>query len=187
MLPAESLARELGRQPARRIAARRDFAGVAAEGREIVCGDAALDVNVAAAARLASIGGLEFLCGVPGTIGGALRMNAGAYGREIEDLLVSAEAAAGDDRERRARSPYRGHGRRTDRGLFACREPMGARSGGRVHRADLDVGGSGRGSWSRAHALGEVDRCRAAASRADAGLVGVDRRSVNRASTVLGI
>ena len=38
------------------------------------------------------MGMLEFLCGVPGTIGGALRMNAGAYGRELENVLVEAEA-----------------------------------------------------------------------------------------------
>ena len=76
----------------------RDFAGIRAEGREIVCGAAALDVNVAKAARLTSLGGLEFLRGVPGTMGGALRMNAGAYGREIEDVLVSAEAMDLDGR-----------------------------------------------------------------------------------------
>lgn len=70
----------------------RGFAGIAAEDCDIVCGAAALDINVATAARLAGIGGLEFLSGVPGTIGGGLRMNAGAYGREIKDVLVSAEA-----------------------------------------------------------------------------------------------
>jgi UDP-N-acetylmuramate dehydrogenase len=52
----------------------------------------ALDVAVAREGRDRSIGGLEFLSGIPGTIGGALRMNAGAYGREISDVLVSAEA-----------------------------------------------------------------------------------------------
>ncbi|MFQ5774241.1 MAG: UDP-N-acetylmuramate dehydrogenase [Kiloniellaceae bacterium] len=71
----------------------RGFADIAIEGREVACGAAALDVNVATAARLAAVGGLEFLCGVPGTIGGALRMNAGAYGKEIKDVLVEAEAA----------------------------------------------------------------------------------------------
>src|SRR5262249_5230350 len=40
----------------------------------------------------AGIAGLEFLCGVPGTIGGALRMNAGAYGDEVKDVLVWAKA-----------------------------------------------------------------------------------------------
>lgn len=79
----------------------RDFAGVeVAEaeggGREILCGAGALDVNVAQAAARAGVGGLEFLVGVPGTIGGALRMNAGSYGREIKDVLVWAEALAPD-------------------------------------------------------------------------------------------
>jgi len=70
----------------------RGFAGIAAEGTRVMAGAAALDVNVALTARDASVAGLEFLRGVPGTIGGALRMNAGAYGREIVDVLVSAEA-----------------------------------------------------------------------------------------------
>ena len=70
----------------------RAFAEIAADGAEIACGAGALDLNVATAARMARIGGLEFLAGVPGTIGGALRMNAGAYGREIKDVLVRAEA-----------------------------------------------------------------------------------------------
>ncbi len=71
----------------------RDFAGVEAAGHRVKAGAAALDVNVALAARDAAIGGLEFLCGVPGTIGGALRMNAGAYGREMVDVTVAAEVA----------------------------------------------------------------------------------------------
>ena len=70
----------------------RGFAEIEPGGTEIVCGASALDRNVAIAAKLAGIGGLEFLCGVPGTIGGALRMNAGAYGTEIKDVLLWAEA-----------------------------------------------------------------------------------------------
>ncbi len=70
----------------------RAFANIAVEGRNIVCGAACLDLNVATAAKNAGIAGLEFLCGVPGTIGGALRMNAGAYGRETKDILVEAQA-----------------------------------------------------------------------------------------------
>ncbi|MFA7276477.1 MAG: UDP-N-acetylmuramate dehydrogenase [Pseudobdellovibrionaceae bacterium] len=53
-------------------------------------GSAALDVNAAEFAATAGIAGLEFLCGIPGSIGGALMMNAGAYGREIKDVLVEA-------------------------------------------------------------------------------------------------
>ena len=71
----------------------RDFAQTLAEGSEMTCGAAALDLNVAKAAQLAGIGALEFLCGVPGTLGGALRMNAGAYGRETKDVVLWAEAA----------------------------------------------------------------------------------------------
>jgi UDP-N-acetylmuramate dehydrogenase len=71
----------------------RAFAEIDAEENDVTCGAAALDLNVARVAQSAGIGGLEFLCGVPGTIGGALRMNAGAYGTEIKDVLVSAEAA----------------------------------------------------------------------------------------------
>jgi UDP-N-acetylmuramate dehydrogenase len=55
-------------------------------------GAAALDANVARAAADAGIGGLEFLRGIPGTIGGALRMNAGCYGREMRDILIEARA-----------------------------------------------------------------------------------------------
>lgn len=69
----------------------RAFAGVTREGDRLRCGAAALDLNVAEAARRESLSGLEFLCGVPGTIGGALRMNAGAYGSEIKDILVEAK------------------------------------------------------------------------------------------------
>ena len=55
-------------------------------------GAAALDANVARSAADAGLGGLEFLRGIPGTIGGALRMNAGCYGRELKDVFVEARA-----------------------------------------------------------------------------------------------
>lgn len=79
------------------------FAGVAADPETgmVKAGAAALDVNVAEAARRASLAGLEFLSGIPGTVGGALRMNAGAYGREIADVLVTAHTL---DRAGNARS-----------------------------------------------------------------------------------
>lgn len=70
----------------------RGFADIAAAGETVTAGAAALDLNVAKVACDAGLGGLEFLSGIPGTIGGALRMNAGAYGREIRDVLVSATA-----------------------------------------------------------------------------------------------
>ena len=68
------------------------FAEIEPTGEQICVGAAALDVNVALAAQLAGIAGLEFLTGIPGTLGGALRMNAGCYGREIKDVLVSCRA-----------------------------------------------------------------------------------------------
>src|SRR6266496_4007069 len=51
---------------------------------------AALDKRVAETAAAANIGGVEFLFGIPGTIGGALRMNAGANGSETKDVLIEA-------------------------------------------------------------------------------------------------
>ncbi len=71
----------------------RGFAGVKVdEGHRIRAGTAALDVRVARFALEQSIDALTFLRGIPGTIGGALRMNAGAYGGEIKDILVEARA-----------------------------------------------------------------------------------------------
>src|SRR5579863_8919768 len=60
--------------------------------RRVRAGAAALDGAVARAACDAGTGGLEFLRGVPGTVGGALRMNAGCYGREVKDIFVEAIA-----------------------------------------------------------------------------------------------
>jgi UDP-N-acetylmuramate dehydrogenase len=68
------------------------FSTIAVDGLTIRCGAGAVDANVATAARDAGIAGMEFLTGIPGTIGGALRMNAGAYQREIKDIFVSATA-----------------------------------------------------------------------------------------------
>lgn len=68
----------------------RQFAGVSAEGARITAGAAALDAAVARAAAKAGIAGLEFYAGIPGAIGGALTMNAGCYGAETKDVLVSA-------------------------------------------------------------------------------------------------
>ena len=70
----------------------RGFTGISVEGHEIVAGAGALDLNVALTARDHALAGLEFLSGIPGTIGGALRMNAGAYEGDLAQVLVSAEA-----------------------------------------------------------------------------------------------
>lgn len=64
-----------------------DFAHVSTDGATLRAGAAALDVKVAKAAAYAGIAGLEFYAGIPGTIGGALRMNAGCYGGETKDIL----------------------------------------------------------------------------------------------------
>lgn len=68
------------------------FGRVTVEGTRLRVGAAALDASVARTAADAGIAGLEFLRGVPGTIGGALRMNAGCYGRELKDVFVEATA-----------------------------------------------------------------------------------------------
>ncbi len=63
------------------------FSYIKVEGAMITAGAGALDLNVARAAQASGVAGLEFLCGIPGTIGGGLRMNAGAYGREFKDIV----------------------------------------------------------------------------------------------------
>lgn len=68
----------------------RPFAGITTEGETITAGAGALDAMVAKASAKAGIAGLEFYAGIPGTIGGALVMNAGCYGSETKDVLVSA-------------------------------------------------------------------------------------------------
>lgn len=70
----------------------RGFVEIEADGDEITAGAGALDVNVAQTAQMHGIAGLEFLRGIPGTVGGGLRMNAGAYGTEFKDVLLWAEA-----------------------------------------------------------------------------------------------
>lgn len=61
---------------------------------QVRAGTAALDMAVARTAMEAGIAGLEFFRGIPGTIGGALRMNGGAYEKETKDVLVSANGVA---------------------------------------------------------------------------------------------
>lgn len=68
------------------------FGKIEIDGTRVVAGAAALDAMVAKRAAAAGVGGLEFYRGIPGTIGGALRMNAGAYGTETKDRLVWADA-----------------------------------------------------------------------------------------------
>jgi UDP-N-acetylmuramate dehydrogenase len=68
----------------------RGFSEVSVEGTHIRAGTAMPDVRVARAAQEAGLAGLAFLRGIPGAIGGALRMNGGAYGRETKDVLIEA-------------------------------------------------------------------------------------------------
>ncbi|MEM6847420.1 MAG: UDP-N-acetylmuramate dehydrogenase [Pseudomonadota bacterium] len=75
------------------------FSSVSTEGLTLTAGAGLLDAKAARAAADAGIAGLSFLRGVPGAIGGALTMNAGAYGGEVKDCLVSARAI---DRQGRA-------------------------------------------------------------------------------------
>src|ERR1700748_3121673 len=74
----------------------RGFGEASAEGDLVSAGTAALDKRVAETAAAANIGGLEFYFGIPGSIGGALRMNAGANGGETKDVLGEAK---GDPRK----------------------------------------------------------------------------------------
>jgi UDP-N-acetylmuramate dehydrogenase len=79
----------------------RGFNEVKIEDHRATAGTAMLDVMVARAAQAAGVSGLAFLSGIPGTIGGALRMNGGAYGGETKDILVEAR---GVDRQGNLRS-----------------------------------------------------------------------------------
>src|SRR6202790_808897 len=77
----------------------RGFGETGAQGDIVSAGAAALDKRVAEAAAAANIGGLEFFFGIPGTVGGALRMNAGANGSETKNVLVEARGIGRDGRK----------------------------------------------------------------------------------------
>jgi UDP-N-acetylmuramate dehydrogenase len=70
----------------------RGFSDIAIDGLNLRAGAAVPDVKVARAAQEAGIAGLAFMRGIPGAVGGALRMNGGAYGRETKDAMVEARA-----------------------------------------------------------------------------------------------
>src|ERR1700674_6049356 len=72
-----------------------------ADGDIVSAGAAALDKRVAETAAAANISGLEFFFGIPGTIGGALRMNAGANGAETRDVLIEATGIGRDGKKHR--------------------------------------------------------------------------------------
>ena len=77
----------------------RSFAALESAGDRVIAGAMALDLSTAKTAAHAGIAGLEFLSGVPGTIGGALRMNAGAFGSDMASVLIEATAIDRDGRE----------------------------------------------------------------------------------------
>jgi UDP-N-acetylmuramate dehydrogenase len=79
----------------------RGFNEIKIEDHRVTTGTAVLDMMVARAAQPAGVAGLAFLSGIPGTIGGALRMNGGAYGGETKDILIEAR---GVDRQGNLRS-----------------------------------------------------------------------------------
>lgn len=66
------------------------------EGDVLSCGAGAHGILVASTARDAGIAGLEFLRGIPGTVGGFVRMNGGAYGREVSDILIDCDVVLPD-------------------------------------------------------------------------------------------
>ena len=139
------------------------FGGVSVEADGVVAGAAALDAAVAEHAAAAGLAGLEFLCGIPGSIGGAVAMNAGAYGAETGDVLDWAEVATARGVQRLPAAAFRFAYRRTtlpkdavvvrarlrakpgDRGAIAARmaeirasreetQPVRARTGGSTFR-----------------------------------------------------
>jgi UDP-N-acetylmuramate dehydrogenase len=67
------------------------FAKVTAQAMTLICGGGASGILVSSNARDAGVSGLEFLRGIPGTVGGFVMMNGGAYGREVSDIFVSAD------------------------------------------------------------------------------------------------
>ena len=79
----------------------RAFGEVIADGDIVTAGTAALDKRVAETAAAANLAGLEFFYGIPGTIGGALRMNAGANGSETRDVLAEADGIGRDGAKHR--------------------------------------------------------------------------------------
>ncbi len=79
----------------------RGFSSIATNADGVTAGAAALDVTIAEHAAAAGLAGLEFLCGIPGSIGGAVAMNAGAYGGEIASVLSWADIVTRSGEQRR--------------------------------------------------------------------------------------
>ncbi|MFO7571641.1 MAG: UDP-N-acetylmuramate dehydrogenase [Gaiellaceae bacterium] len=84
-----------------------DLAGVEARGDLLVAGGGATNAVCLHAARRAGLGGFEFACAIPGTAGGGVRMNAGAYGRDWADVLARALVVTADGGEWRSPADMR--------------------------------------------------------------------------------
>ena len=82
----------------------RGFTGITVEGNEVIAGAGAPDLNVALTARDHALAGLEFLSGIPGTIGGAFPTNAGAYGARLRPTGSSPRRACARHRATSSRS-----------------------------------------------------------------------------------
>ena len=79
----------------------RGFSAITPHADGVTAGGAALDVTIAEHAAGAELAGLEFLCGIPGSIGGAVAMNAGAYGGELAGVLAWADVVTRSGEQRR--------------------------------------------------------------------------------------
>ncbi len=79
----------------------RGFSAIETHDDGITAGAAALDMTIAEHAAEAGLGGLEFLCGIPGSLGGAVAMNAGAYGGEMAQVLAWADIVTRSGEQRR--------------------------------------------------------------------------------------
>jgi UDP-N-acetylmuramate dehydrogenase len=82
----------------------RDLAAISVDGQHLLCGGGARLPAVAARAARAGLAGIEFGVNIPGTVGGAVRMNANAYGGELESVLDWVQIATASGLERRAPS-----------------------------------------------------------------------------------
>ena len=80
----------------------RDLAAISVEGERVLCGGGARLPAVAARAARAGLSGIEFGVNIPGTVGGAVRMNANAYGGELESALEWVQIATASGMQRRA-------------------------------------------------------------------------------------
>ncbi|EJL29460.1 UDP-N-acetylmuramate dehydrogenase [Novosphingobium sp. AP12] len=72
------------------------FAKVTADGVTLTCGGGASGILVSSTARDAGVAGVEFLRSIPGTVGGFVRMNGGAYGGEVKDILIDCDVVLRD-------------------------------------------------------------------------------------------